>query len=221
MKVIFYCGYYSDRAHRNLARRTEDYWNAYFYVWAVKIGTFKKGFYIVPPDRITINITKDNFNLVRETFGKWAAEQVPKFSSEEVTLISVPSKDALAATKDYRSLKMTREVFAATSYADKVSDGLRWSKEVPKAHAGGERSRAALLQHLKASTAVKGKSVILIDDLFSTGGSLLAASDCLTAADAKVLGAITCGKTVYDFNTPAFGTEEFELSGELADWPLA
>jgi hypothetical protein len=24
---------------------------------------------------------------------------------------------------------------------------------------------------------------------------------------------------MYDFNTPAFGTQEFELTNELADWP--
>lgn len=66
---------------------------------------------------------------------------------------------------------------------------------------------------------MKGKKVVLIDELFSTGGSLLASSDALSAAGAHVLGAITCGKTIYDFNTPAFGSQEFELTKELFDWP--
>jgi hypothetical protein len=47
---------------------------------------------------------------------------------------------------------------------------------------------------------------------------LLASMDCLTAAGANVLGAITCGKTIYDIKTPAFGTEQIELTAELADW---
>ena len=60
--------------------------------------------------------------------------------------------------------------------------------------------------------------MILIDDLFSTGSSLLAAEDALKAVGCTVLGAITCGKTIYDLNTPHFGEQEFELTEELADW---
>ena len=85
MKTIFYCGYYPDRAHKELQPRTEDYWNAHFYVWAVKVGKFKKAFYILSPQRI--NITNDNFSKVRKTFGKWAAEQIPKFVGREPALI--------------------------------------------------------------------------------------------------------------------------------------
>jgi len=218
MKVIFYCGYYPDRAHKELARRTEDYWNAYFYVWGVKVGSHKRDFYILTPQRI--NITKNNFVQVRHTFGRWAAEQVPKFTSGSVALMPVPSKDALADKKSYRSLDMVLEMFAGTRYANSAIDGLRWTRKVPQAHTGGARSRGILLPLLKASDTVMGKQVILVDELFSTGGSLLACADCLKAAGAQVLGAITCGRTIYDFKTPAFGTGEFDLTAELSDWPL-
>jgi hypothetical protein len=87
MKVIFCCGYYPDRAH-NKKRRTEDYWNAYFYVWAVKVGTHRKDFYILKPDRL--NITANNFSLVRKTFGEWASKQLVKLSSEGLALVPVP-----------------------------------------------------------------------------------------------------------------------------------
>jgi predicted amidophosphoribosyltransferase len=113
---------------------------------------------------------------------------------------------------------MTNEIFKDTPYANNVLDGLRWNKDVAKAHEGGDRSRAVLLPLLDALPAVKGKRVVLIDELFSTGGSLLASSDCLIAAGAEVSGAVTCGKTIYDFGTPPFGTGEFELTTELADW---
>lgn len=219
MRVVSYCGYYPNRAHEQLKPRTEDYWNAYFYVWAVKVGSHRKNFYILTPQQI--NITKDNFVLVRKTFGRWAAEQAPNFSQQSVVLVPVPSKDGLAGEQDYRSLKMVREAFTGTPYSGNVLDGLRWIREVPQAHAGGARSRGILLPLLAVAPGVKGKRVILIDELFSTGGSLLASADCLKAAGAEVLGAITCGRTVYDFKTPAFGTQEFDLTAELADWPLA
>lgn len=219
MKVIFYCGYYPDRAHKELRARTEDYWNAYFYVWAVKVGKFKRGFYILSPRRT--NITNGNFSEVRKIFGKWAAEQIPKFSKGEPGLIPVPSKDGLNGVSSYRSLDMVREAFAETGYNYCVVDGLRWKRQLSKAHEGGSRSRAILSPLLEASPDVKDDQVILVDELFSTGGSLLACADRLKAAGAKVLGAIACGKTVYDFNTPAFGTQEIELTTELSDWPLS
>jgi pyrimidine operon attenuation protein/uracil phosphoribosyltransferase len=215
MKVIFFCGYYPDRAH-NKKRRTEDYWNAYFYVWAVKFGTHKKDFYILNPERL--NITKRNFDLVRKNFGKWASGQIPKLSGEDLVLVPIPSKDALVGRATYRSLQMAVETFKDTPYANCVLDGLRWKKDITKAHEGGARSRAILLPLLEASPQIKGKKIILVDELFSTGGSLLASSDCLIAAGAEVLGAITCGKTIYDFETPPFGTAEFNLTTELADW---
>jgi hypothetical protein len=220
MKVISYSGYYPNRAHEQLAKRTEDYWNAYFYVLAVKIGSFKKSFYINTPTRI--NITKNNFDEVRKTFGKWAAEQAPTLSNGTVKLVPVPSKDGVKGAAGYRSLKMAEEAFAGTTYKSSVADGLRWNKQASAAHVGGSRSRAVLLPMLETTASLKkADQVILIDDVYSTGGSLLASSDRLTASGANVLGAITCGKTVYDFNTPAFGTHEFDLTTELSDWPLA
>src|SRR4051812_23889907 len=120
MKVFFYCGYYPDRAHNQIKPRTEDYWNAYFYVWAVKVGSHRRNFYIRRPSRL--NITETNFNLVRKTFGQWAAEQLPQISSEPIVLVPVPSKDALVGEKSYRSLGMVQESFKDTPYANCVLD---------------------------------------------------------------------------------------------------
>jgi hypothetical protein len=65
--------------------------------------------------------------------------------------------------------------------------------------------------------SLKGKNVILIDDLLTTGGSALACYDKLTAEGANVLGVITCGKTVYDKTDPPFGAKQFDLTEELSD----
>jgi orotate phosphoribosyltransferase len=62
------------------------------------------------------------------------------------------------------------------------SNFLRGTKEAAKAHEGGSRERALLFPLLEASPEVKGKQVVLVDELFSTGGSLLASSDRLIAA---------------------------------------
>ena len=133
-------------------------------------------------------------------------------------LLPVPSKDGLLAAKSFRTLDMTKEALKSTSLATRIVGGLKWKEELTKAHEGGSRNREVLAPLLHVDDSVKGKEVILIDDLFSTGSSLLAAEDVLKAAGCTVLGAITCGKTIYDLNTPHFGEQEFELTEELADW---
>ncbi len=75
-----------------------------------------------------------------------------------------------------------------------------------------------LAPRLAADPKLKGTKVILIDDVITTGSSLLAAADVLNQQGATVLGSIVCGKTIYDLNTPHFGEQEFELTTELSDW---
>ena len=64
---------------------------------------------------------------------------------------------------------------------------------------------------------LKGKKIVLVDDLVTTGGSLLACKDCLEAAGATVVGAVTRGRTVYDATEAPFKSREFELTEEMSD----
>jgi hypothetical protein len=40
----------------------------------------------------------------------------------------------------------------------------------------------------------------------------------MKAAGATVAGAVACGETIYDLETPHFGEQEFDLTTEVADW---
>lgn len=218
MKVRFLSGYYSDLAHKNKKRRPEDYWDAYFFCWGVKIGSFKRPFNIHTSSSKTA-ITAGNFNLARRHFGKWIEKSAGALNGAgDAILIPVPSKDGIKGTATFRSLEMTREALKGTKLAPHVLAGLRWKQKLTAAHEGGSRSRAALAPLLEADAGVAGKKVILVDDLITKGSSLLAAADVLKKSGATVLGAIVCGKTIYDLSTPHFGEQEFELTGELADW---
>jgi hypothetical protein len=215
MKVRFICGYYSDRA-KTLSPRPEIYWDAYFFVWIVKTGEFKRSFYIHRKDGTSVQITRGNKGVPRQLFGTWIGHQASVLG-EGASLVPVPSKDGVVGASSYRSLEMVREALRGTPLAALAHDALRWTEALPKAHEGGPRRRAELLMYLKA-TDVRGRRVILVDDLLSTGGSLLACRDTLETAGAEVLGALTCGRTIYDFDTKPFGTQEIDLVEELADW---
>jgi hypothetical protein len=111
---------------------------------------------------------------------------------------------------------MTKEALKDTPLAGNVVGGLMWKQKLTAAHEGGARSRAILAPLLDVDASLKGKKVILVDDLITKGSSLLAAAEALTAAGATVIGAVVCGKTIYDLDTKHFGEQEFDLTGELA-----
>lgn len=220
MKVCFACGYYSDLAHK-LKKRPEDYWDAYFFCWAVKTGRFHKEF-LLHKQEGKLRITKDNIGVVRPTFGGYVARcATEKLGGAEALLVPVPSKDATPKAKDSRSWAMVREAMVGTAFADRVMPAVSWTQELDKAHEGGARTRLELKPFLSADPQVKGKSVILVDDLLSKGGTMLSTKEILEEAGATVLGGVTCGKTIYDFETKPFGMNEFDLVTELADYAKA
>ncbi|MEJ0076479.1 MAG: phosphoribosyltransferase [Alphaproteobacteria bacterium] len=219
MKVGFICGYYSDTAEKvtGVKRpRNPPFYEAWMFCLAVKSGEYHRTFYI-EREAGRLNIDDKNFNLVRPTFGEWAAKWAAQLSSDPLVIVPVPSKDGVTGADSYRSLKMAQDALAGTAYADSVFDGLRWNKQLLAAHEGGLRSRAEFVKVLEVQPGLDGKNVVLIDDLFTTGASLLACEDKLTAAGAKVLGAVTCGKAVYDAKEPPFKGRTFDLTEELAD----
>lgn len=217
MKIHFICGYYSDLAHES-KRRTEPYWDAYFYVWAVKVGAFRRSFFAHKPHG-NVKINKDNFHLVREWFGDFIVHTLrTEKADEDVLIVPIPSKDGVVGADGYRTLTMVQEALRGKQYEGSIADALRWSEALQPAHEGGGRSRKFLHERYQVDVAVKGRNVVLVDDILSTGSAMLAARDALLDHDANVLGGIVCGKTIYDFETKPFGLQSFVLEQELNDY---
>lgn len=217
MKVHFICGYYSDLAHA-AKKRKEDYWDAYFYVWAVKVGQFKRSFYAHKPVG-KVQITKDNFPLVREWFGDFIVHTLRAEEAKAgVLLVPVPSKDGVVAHGSYRTLEMLQEAMVGQQFEHSVTDAIRWKEKLQPAHEGGGRSREFWRDHMLVSETVAGKDIVLIDDVISTGSTLLAARDAIEAAGGNVLVAIACGRTIYDYDTKPFGLQSIDIEQELRDY---
>jgi hypothetical protein len=218
MKVAHACGYWSELAGKR--PRNPPFYEAYLFCWAVKSGERKFDFFVDKKGGRLI-ITRNNFRLVRPTFGKWAALTARSWLAEgDISLVPVPSKSAVGNVATYGSLELVHEAFKGTEFENSALDALRWTKELPKAHEGGPRSRTDLLSVLAVRQEAKllnATNIVLIDDLLVTGGSALACYDKLTAEGANVLGAITCGKAVYDKTDPPFGAKQFDLTEELSD----
>lgn len=216
MKVHFICGYYSDRAHK-VVRRPEAYWEAHFFVWAVKFGTYKRDFTI--GSKRPVRVTKDKIGKARELFGRFVSQCVATYDDhQQIYVVPVPSKDALRGSTASRSLKMVQEALTTSRSPLKIANVLHWRTAQTRAHEGGTRDRKKLADLLEVTGSAEGLRIVLVDDLLSTGGTLLACKDVLEQAGATVACAVTCGKTIYDFKIKAWGNQSCELVDELADF---
>lgn len=224
MNVHFISAYYSERAHVERAKRKPEFWDSYLFVWAVKTGKYKTPFTITFRNGSKVKIGPANVKRARASFGQFVAATLDvENTPNNVLIIPVPSKDAQPGIKaGYRSLWMLAEAMKGQVHRGKIHDGLRWTKALPKAHEGGKHhKRAYWKQYLSVRGNVDGRDVVLVDDVLSTGASILAAKEVLEEAGARVLFAIACGKTVYDFNTRPFKRQLVKLEEETYDYQPA
>lgn len=169
-----------------------------------------------------MRVHSGNISRARSAFGNFIASTLElEKAPEDVWLVPVPSKDGLRTSMGgYRSLAMVSEALSDKKHFGVIRDALRWTKSLPRAHEGGaQRNRSFWLEHLHVRGDVSGRKIVLIDDVLSTGSTLLAAKDALEAAGATVIFAITCGKTVYNFDLKPFKRQQVELVNELREYP--
>lgn len=211
MKLLFMCGYYSDAANESVAR-TPDYWDAYRFCLAVRSGEFEQPFHIhTKSDRI--RITKNNIGLARRAYGKFIAKRIEEEASwSKPLLVPMPSEDALIHAKQFRSWVMASEALAPIELKWALVDALLWAEPPPiLAQDAGVGQRDAIAALMTCDFPVRGQAIVLVDDLVSSGTTLLAARERLQAEGAVVLGAIACGRVIHDFDTEAFGRQEIWL----------
>lgn len=217
MKICYICGYWGINSDRVLGRRPDEYLQAYRYVHAVKSGSHRMNFWVGGQNGTKHWITKANFTNVRRWFGSFVEQSVTANGWNGALLVHVPSKNATTSAPMPRSLDMLKEAMATTSLAGLVTDALRWKANLGSSHEGGERRRRELSPHLVVMQPVAGHDIVLVDDLLTRGGNMLACKDVLEAAGANVVGGVTCGHTMYDRAIQAFGRQAIELTDELYD----
>jgi predicted amidophosphoribosyltransferase len=88
---------------------------------------------------------------------------------------------------------------AIATYLDNVemTDILRWKESMESAHSGsGTRDPFLLIENLAAIEKVPQASIVLVDDVVTTGGHIKACARFLTDRGGKVLSAICAARTV-------------------------
>jgi hypothetical protein len=121
---------------------------------------------------------------LKETLGNW------------FTLVVIPSHDPEKTDSGVK--KVAVELCKSNPTIDDGTDLLIRFKKIEKLSFGGYRNYSVIYDSLKVndSTRIKDKNIILLDDVSTTGVSLLAGKDQLIANGAKWVFCFSLGKTV-------------------------
>ena len=216
MIVHYMCTYYSQWAHVNLAPRSQDQWNAFKFCRAVKNRNIN-GSLSVPLSSGAETLTNANVGRARAIFGQFIAHVIQASGLPNPVLVPIPSKDGLLTSATFRSLGMLQEALGPTSQY-RIAPVLRFNTVLQPASQGGIRGRLALAPYLELCGPIPPGNLILVDDLLTTGGSLLATFDVLRTAGRHPALAIVCGLTVTDSLTASFGLHQKNI--EVDPLPL-
>lgn len=210
MRVDYLCTYYSQHAHEHIEERTQELWDAYKFCGAVKTRTING--YCTVPLKTPRRINSTNVGAARLIFGGFIQHVYNKRGYGDAALVPAPSKDSFS-TAQFRSKLMVDEACPAGLT---VLPAVKFTAHLLPSSQGGPRGYAAMHPHMAVVPNLGARPVVLVDDIVTTGGTLLAARDRLTAAGFDVLGAIACGRTS-DIRETAFKPRHFEITHDLGE----
>jgi hypothetical protein len=111
-------------------------------------------------------------------------------------LVPVPSSDCTIGGVKTPSTTLLAQAVAAQTRNASVADSLRWRRERKPSHLGGTREPHTLFRELFIVSTPPQGTLILIDDVVTTGGHILAAAAKLATVQRPCSLAICVGRTV-------------------------
>ena len=144
---------------------------------------FKQG-YQIPIDRFTIEVEEALHNL--------NGGDTSTLEGKYIALVPSHTKGQWSSSMK----KMTAKICANFKMVN-YSDSIERTQDHPKLAYGGDRSIESHIQTLgvKPGCEIKGKEIIVMDDITTTGNSILACARVLRDAGAKKVMAIALAKT--------------------------
>jgi hypothetical protein len=193
LHVVSFCTYLTTVG--GITWRSNDY-NARDFIYAIKDRDINKHSWL----KVRGTWQKfDNTNRqdVLGWFGAMVADYFGANSMDDlIVLVPVPgSKTHVKFAGTPRTAQLAEAIAAAMNAPVVAQDVLRQSEPIPSANEqGGTRDAAELFENLVLMGDVKGWSVVLVDDVLTSGGHLKACAAKLRAAGADVLMAIVAGR---------------------------
>lgn len=119
-----------------------------------------------------------------------------KIDSNAIKLVSVPSRSSSFIKRGFVPAKVLANALGRQSKLQSVA-ALKFCRPVEdQAGLGSSQRRTNLVDSMTAKFSMKGYRVLIIDDIVTTGATMLEASRALTAAGAEVVGFLAFAETL-------------------------
>ncbi len=175
-------------------------------------------------DGTWIRVNSQSSEPAYRLFRNWAARRLAQLNLGPAVLVPVPSSACTAFDRVTTPVRMARAIEQASPAGQAaVGQWLRFNEPMQSSRSGGTRRRAALRENLRLSEAFAPASVVLVDDVKTTGAHLKACADVLRDAGAIVETVIVAGTTVWNQHQTPFSLEPEDLEGgfDLSDFDLS
>jgi hypothetical protein len=150
----------------------------------------------------------DAFPILAEMAAPTRPEKKPS-----VVIVPIPGSKAISEDDVRRGSTFRIAQALAERTMASVEPCLWWRQPMPSAHReNGPRHPAVLVPHLVLGSVPSG-SVVLVDDVFTTGGHLRAADCLIRRAGRRVLFAVCAARSQDAEEDDMFRRDSFEIEG--------
>jgi hypothetical protein len=157
-----------------------------------------------------VKINEANKDRAMDWFAAWAAGQITGLGPEPKVIVPIPSsKTTLTSVADFRTAIIAEKVAKLCPNTTCFPD-LRFDREMSSSsEEGGTRDADELYQRLQLGGSMPAGQIILLDDVVTGGGHLIASARTIEDAGREVQHAVCCGRS-----TPVQFDDPFSISPE-------
>lgn len=190
---------------------TTDY-DAMKLVKALKGTTFKGYATLQTPTGHWVTFRATERAPAFRIFGEWAAAKLTALGITDGVLMPVPSSSCVAFDTDVKGKELA-DAIAQRAAAFTVVNGFHWRQAFGKAAEGGTRDASILQENLVVKNG-PASHIVLVDDVATSGGHLLACARALRARGHTVEHALCAAQTVntHPANMWAIESRDLELN---------
>ena len=149
-------------------------------------------------DGASREISTANRNTAFVVFGKWAARELATLEIPKLSLVPIPSSAHVDPAADFTALRLCRAINMIAGNLYEVLPCLTQREAVQGSSKGGSRKFNDIKDNLVCHCDLQGKTIVLVDDVVTSGNHLKASATVLRGSGGKVGHAISAAKTIWD-----------------------